>query len=129
MRIYILLMAAIPMKLAAQSSDIDLLKKHVESAHMETTKHDHAHKELSLPAKVAFSLYRSVLSEQISADCAFDLTCSRFSAAAIRRFGIIKGGLLTVDRLTRCHSSLSAEILPINFNNRTAKVIDDPSMY
>jgi putative component of membrane protein insertase Oxa1/YidC/SpoIIIJ protein YidD len=123
-------MALISTKLVAQTSDMELLKKHCEKSQLtELRKSDHVHKELSLPSKIAFSFYRSVLSEQISADCAFDLTCSRFSAAAIRRFGIIKGGFLTVDRLTRCHSSLSVETVPINFNNRTAKVIDDPSMY
>jgi putative component of membrane protein insertase Oxa1/YidC/SpoIIIJ protein YidD len=84
---------------------------------------------MALPARMLFGFYRHVVSEQISADCAFDLTCSRFSIAAIRKFGIVKGGLLTADRLTRCHVFVGQETVPVHFNTRSGKVIDEPEMY
>lgn len=86
-------------------------------------------KPLAFPMRMLFGFYRQVISEHISADCAFDLSCSRFSAAAIGRFGIVKGLLLTGDRLTRCHLFVGQETVPVLFNNRTGKVIDEPSMY
>jgi putative component of membrane protein insertase Oxa1/YidC/SpoIIIJ protein YidD len=88
-----------------------------------------SHKSLSFPTRILFGFYRNTISEQISADCAFDLSCSRFSIHAIRRFGLLKGGLLTADRLTRCGSFAGKHTVPIFYNIRTGKVIDDPSMY
>lgn len=81
------------------------------------------------PVNFLFSLYRSTISEQISAECAFDLSCSRFSAACIQSHGFIKGIILTSDRLTRCHVFTANETVPILFNNTTGKVIDEPSQY
>lgn len=92
-------------------------------------KKDATHKKLGLPLRILFGFYRNAVSEQISADCAFDLTCSRFSIEAIRHYGIVKGILLTPDRLTRCDAFVWLETVPIYFNNRTAKVIDEPAMY
>jgi len=88
-----------------------------------------SHKVLHFPTRILFGFYRNTLSEQISADCAYDLSCSRFSIQAIRRFGILKGGLLTADRLTRCGSFAAKNAVPIFYNARTGKVIDDSSMY
>lgn len=84
---------------------------------------------LIFPVKMLFSFYRNAVSEQLSADCAFDLSCSRFSAKALSEHGLLKGAILTVDRLTRCHPFVAHETLPVFFNNKTGKVIDEPSMY
>jgi putative component of membrane protein insertase Oxa1/YidC/SpoIIIJ protein YidD len=81
------------------------------------------------PVSLSFLFYRKVISEQISADCAFDLSCSRFSIKAIKNIGLFKGVLLTADRLTRCHTFISTETTPILFNNKTGRVIDEPDMY
>jgi uncharacterized protein len=88
-----------------------------------------SHKSLAFPTRILFGFYRHTISEQISADCAFDLSCSRFSIHSIRRFGILKGGLLTADRLTRCGNFASKNTAPIFYNNRTGRVIDEPGMY
>jgi uncharacterized protein len=88
-----------------------------------------SHKTLAFPTRILFGFYRNTISEQISADCAYDLSCSRFSIHSIRRFGILKGGLLTADRLTRCGSFAAKYAVPIYYNARTGQVIDEPSMY
>ncbi len=35
--------------------------------------------------------------------CRFKPTCSEYSIAALRKYGIIKGGLLAVGRILRCN--------------------------
>ena len=81
------------------------------------------------PLGIFYGLYRNVISEQISANCAFDLSCSRFSARAYSKMGFIKAGFLTFDRLTRCHPSISNETPPFLFNTKSGKVVDEPETY
>lgn len=47
--------------------------------------------------------YQNTLSKHISADCLFSPGCSDYSKEAIRETGLIKGTLLTIDRLSRCN--------------------------
>ena len=35
--------------------------------------------------------------------CRFEPTCSEYSVEAFKRFGVIKGGILTLYRVVRCH--------------------------
>ncbi|MBD3299856.1 MAG: membrane protein insertion efficiency factor YidD [Candidatus Moranbacteria bacterium] len=35
--------------------------------------------------------------------CRFKPTCSQYSFAAIERFGLLKGGFMTVKRILKCH--------------------------
>ncbi|ABI69861.1 conserved hypothetical protein [Syntrophomonas wolfei subsp. wolfei str. Goettingen G311] len=37
------------------------------------------------------------------ASCRFYPSCSNYSIEALRKYGIVKGGWLTVKRLARCH--------------------------
>lgn len=115
----------------AQENDLSKLKRYCEQGRTGPTAAADARtsKTLAFPVRILFGFYRTTISEQISADCAFDLSCSQFSAAAIDRFGLVKGLLLTGDRLTRCHLFVGQETVPVLFNNRTGKVIDEPSMY
>lgn len=128
--LFFMLFFSCKVAVAQSGGDLETLKAHCKDVvktggfHKET-----AHKKLFFPGRVLFGFYRAVLSEQIAADCAFDLTCSRFSISAIRHFGILKGGFLTADRLTRCHIFVAQETVPIHFNNYTGKVIDVPGMY
>jgi len=74
-------------------------------------------------------LYQSILSEQISAVCAFEPSCSAFSALSIKKLGLLKGLFLTADRLTRCNGNTQIESEYYLFDPIKAKVIDDPDMY
>ncbi len=49
--------------------------------------------------------YQNIISEQISANCAYELSCSEFSKKSISKFGILKGILLTSHRLIQCNES------------------------
>jgi len=48
-------------------------------------------------------VYRMCVSPWKPACCRFQPTCSAYAAEAIRRFGLLRGGWLTVRRLVRCH--------------------------
>jgi putative membrane protein insertion efficiency factor len=49
------------------------------------------------------SIYQSYISTQDEDSCSYTKTCSAFSTEAIRDFGLLKGLLMTSDRLLRCH--------------------------
>ena len=63
-------------------------------------------RRLSTGALVIIAGYRTVLSPVLLAmfgpACRFEPTCSAYAAAAIARFGIVRGGWMALKRLARC---------------------------
>ena len=47
--------------------------------------------------------YRRVVSPLLPARCKFEPSCSAYAVQAVRRFGIVRGGLLAGWRLLRCN--------------------------
>lgn len=76
----------------------------------------------------SLSFYQKVISPQISANCLYEQSCSRFSRASIQEFGILKGLALTADRLSRCNRIASTGINSFRITE-AGKVIDSPKMY
>ncbi|MBI2271567.1 MAG: membrane protein insertion efficiency factor YidD [Bacteroidetes bacterium] len=85
------------------------------------------------PFKVlAFSfiyVYQKIFSQQISAVCEFDRSCSAFGISSVKELGIIKAVFLTADRLTRCNGQAQVETQNYLINHTSGKVTDEPSMY
>lgn len=116
----------------SKSSDMECLQAHVATennmqntpAKMQTTGN---------PVKMVLFLplyfYQRIISEQISAVCGFEPSCSAFSIQSIKKLGIIKGLFLTADRLTRCNGEAQRESENYLFDPLKAKVIDAPDMY
>ena len=53
---------------------------------------------------VAFiRLYQVFISPLLGANCRFSPTCSHYAIEAIRKYGALKGGYLSVWRILRCH--------------------------
>ena len=52
----------------------------------------------------AIRFYQLFISSQDMPSCNFVPSCSQFGAEAIRRLGVLRGILLTSDRLQRCNS-------------------------
>ncbi len=61
--------------------------------------------ELKFAATALIRLYQVFVSSQDGPSCGFSPSCSRFGMAAIKEYGIIRGVLLTADRLLRCNGS------------------------
>jgi uncharacterized protein len=47
--------------------------------------------------------YQKFISPLTPPTCRFYPTCSHYGLEAFRRFGVIKGGYLTVKRILKCH--------------------------
>ncbi len=120
-------------------SDTELIKSH-QVVNTALLAHPHAHyifkdrnalvkyNPLSLVFGGSLFFYQRVISPQISAGCAYEISCSNFSKQSIRMFGLVKGIALSTDRLTRCNKIASADFHPVMINAQI-KVIDAPEMY
>jgi uncharacterized protein len=47
--------------------------------------------------------YKKFISPALPPSCRFEPTCSQYSYQAIEKYGLLKGGWLTIKRLSRCH--------------------------
>jgi putative membrane protein insertion efficiency factor len=47
--------------------------------------------------------YRYVLSPYLGANCRFTPSCSVYAQEAVARYGILRGGWMSLRRLSRCH--------------------------
>ena len=52
-----------------------------------------------LPIKI----YQSVLSPFFGKSCRFEPTCSSYSIEAIKQHGVVKGIILSIKRILKCH--------------------------
>ncbi len=60
--------------------------------------------ELRLVLSDIVRLYQLLISSQDTDVCAYEPSCSRFGMLSMKRFGVLRGFLLTSDRLTRCNT-------------------------
>ncbi|MFM8770766.1 MAG: membrane protein insertion efficiency factor YidD [Candidatus Kapaibacterium sp.] len=82
--------------------------------------------ELRLVLSGIVRAYQLLISSQDTDVCAYEPSCSRFGMLSMQRFGIVKGFLLTADRLTRCNGLTDS---PHERNMITGKFIDPVSAY
>jgi putative membrane protein insertion efficiency factor len=54
-------------------------------------------------ALLAIRFYQRWASPTLPAACRFEPSCSRYAQQAIERYGFLKGALLALRRLGRCH--------------------------
>ena len=52
---------------------------------------------------VVVGFYRRRISPMLPRHCRYEPTCSAYAAEAIRTHGAVRGGLLAVKRISRCH--------------------------
>jgi putative membrane protein insertion efficiency factor len=70
-----------------------------------------------------FLFYKTFFSSQDLTVCTFTPSCSEYGILAVKKFGMLKGGVMTMDRLTRCNG-----LSPHNYEfDKTAMLLkDDP---
>jgi putative component of membrane protein insertase Oxa1/YidC/SpoIIIJ protein YidD len=122
---------------AQQITDWDLMKGHkITSTEIQSSAKYLFHNKnvfvkynpISIFLGGALYVYQRAISPQISAGCAYEISCSNFSKQCISQYGFLKGIALSTDRLTRCNKIASADFHPLLFNFQN-KVIDNPRMY
>jgi hypothetical protein len=58
-------------------------------------------------------VYQVTLSSHLPSQCKFTPTCSHYGLACIRKYGTLRGGLLTTWRLLRCSPLTTGGIDPV----------------
>ena len=58
---------------------------------------------LALPLILLVRFYQTFISPHTPPSCRFTPTCSQYALEALRKYGPLKGGWLTVKRISRCH--------------------------
>lgn len=54
-------------------------------------------------ALLILAFYRNFISPMMAPHCRFHPTCSCYAQEAIEHYGVTRGGLLTLRRLSKCH--------------------------
>jgi uncharacterized protein len=54
-------------------------------------------------AKILIRAYQYLISPILPPSCRFIPTCSQYAYEAISRYGAMRGGLMALKRLLRCH--------------------------
>lgn len=60
-------------------------------------------KILAWPFIFLIKIYQWTLSPWMGKQCRFTPTCSQYGIEALKKYGILKGGYLTVRRILSCH--------------------------
>jgi putative membrane protein insertion efficiency factor len=60
-----------------------------------------------------FRAYRAAISPAIGNVCRFEPSCSHYAEEAFARWGLVRGFLLTLGRLLRCHPFARAGLDPV----------------
>ncbi|HBO74073.1 MAG TPA: hypothetical protein DD653_05225 [Marinilabiliales bacterium] len=85
------------------------------------------------PVTLSFSTlmygYQKWISPQISANCYYEPTCSRYSVLLYKEFGIIRGTLATADRLMRCDRISATTFHPISISPIDGKIHESVNRY
>jgi uncharacterized protein len=74
-------------------------------------------------------IYQNFLSKQISSNCLYIPSCSEFSKNAIREYGLMKGVILSADRVNRCNVNAARDLRNQKRDLQTNRYPDPVSRY
>lgn len=69
--------------------------------------------EIQLLFSGLFLFYKTFISSQDNSSCSFSPSCSEYGIISVKKKGVLKGMLMTFDRLTRCNG-LNRKNYPID---------------
>lgn len=84
---------------------------------------------ISLLLGSSLYVYQNVFSKHISADCLFTPGCSEFSKQAIKECGLLKGTLLSIDRVNRCNRIAATDLRHSEVDLKTNRYPDPVSRH
>lgn len=84
---------------------------------------------LTLLAGSMLYTYQNLISQQLSAGCLYEPSCSEFGKGAMENFGLFKGFFLAADRVNRCNRIAGMDIHVLRINEHTHKADDAVECY
>ncbi|WP_238807439.1 membrane protein insertion efficiency factor YidD [Emticicia aquatica] len=123
--LFLLLSLSSSKQIKAQSNaEIKLLRSVVQPPQKRVYKEAKGNKnEVQYLFSGLFLFYKTFFSSQDLTVCTFTPSCSEFGILAVKKNGIVMGGIKTMDRLTRCNG-LSPEKYEIDIKAKL--LIDKP---
>jgi putative membrane protein insertion efficiency factor len=58
---------------------------------------------LAVPFILLIKIYQLFISPLFPSSCRYTPTCSHYTAEALKKYGLFKGGWLGIKRILRCH--------------------------
>lgn len=123
--ILFLLSVSLSFQLKAQSkTEVNLLREVIQTPQKRVYKEAKGNRnEVQYLFSGLFLFYKTFFSSQDLTVCTFTPSCSEFGILAVKKSGVVMGGIKTMDRLTRCNG-LSPEKYAIDFKEKL--LIDKP---
>jgi putative component of membrane protein insertase Oxa1/YidC/SpoIIIJ protein YidD len=78
-------------------------------------------------AASALFIYQNVFSEQISASCMYEISCSEITKKAIEKYGLIKGIFIGLHQLSNCSKGMERDHEPQMINS-SGKIKNDSNL-
>jgi uncharacterized protein len=132
--LYIILFLLIPLNsLFSQSSTIvsDKIEAKINSYYKveeplkrKTLTIDNKFNPLTYLASGLLFIYQNLFSEQISADCTYETSCSEYTKKCVAKHGFIKGSILGIHQLSCCSETVKQD-LPKHRINKKGKIINE----
>ena len=70
-------------------------------------------KILASPFILSIRIYQLFISPIIGSNCRYSPTCSQYGIIALKKYGILKGSILTAKRIARCNSLFKGGYDPV----------------
>lgn len=122
--ILFLLLAQSNLIKAQSKEEVNALRGVIQTAQKKTYKEAKGNKnEVQYLFSGLFLFYKTFFSSQDLTVCTFTPSCSEFGILAVKKSGLVMGGIKTMDRLTRCNG-LSPEKYEIDYKAKL--LIDKP---
>jgi len=70
-------------------------------------------KILAFPFILLIKIYQLFISPILGSNCRYSPTCSQYGIISLKKYGILKGSILTAKRIARCNSLFKGGYDPV----------------